>query len=70
MPFEPQPSAGLSPGRTTKRFGTGLGIPVAYKVCKAHGWKLQFGKGEQGGTRVTITAPLYTEDEESEKSDG
>ncbi len=68
MPFEPQPSSGLTPGPTTKRFGTGLGIPVAFKVCKAHGWKLQFGRTERGGTRVTITAPLQTEDEESERS--
>jgi signal transduction histidine kinase len=60
MPFEPQPS-GLTPGPTTKRFGTGLGIPVAFKVCKAHGWKLEFGRGENGGTRVTITAPLSEE---------
>lgn len=69
MPFEPQPSSGLTPGPTTKRFGTGLGIPVAFKVCKAHGWKLQFGATESGGTRVIIAAPLYTEIEESEKTD-
>ncbi len=69
MPFEPQPSSGLTPGPTTKRFGTGLGIPVAFKVCKAHGWKLQFDGTESGGTRVIIAAPLCTEVEESEKTD-
>ncbi len=57
LPFEPQPT-GLTPGPSTKRFGTGLGIPVAFKVCKAHGWKLRFERSENGGTRVTITAPL------------
>lgn len=57
LPFEPQPT-GLTPGPSTKRFGTGLGIPLAFKVCKAHGWKLRFERSENGGTRVTITAPL------------
>jgi len=57
MPFQPEPT-GLTPGPTTKRFGTGLGIPVAFKVCKAHGWKLEFEKGNNGGTRVTLTAPM------------
>ncbi|MGH8597806.1 MAG: HAMP domain-containing protein, partial [Gammaproteobacteria bacterium] len=41
IPFIPNPSD-LTPGPSTKRFGTGLGIPIAFKVCKAHGWVLEF----------------------------
>ncbi len=57
MPFQPDPRE-LSPGPSTKRFGTGLGIPVAYKVCRAHGWQLEFLPGPDGGTRVVISAPV------------
>lgn len=57
MPFLPEPK-GLTPGPSTKRLGTGLGIPVAYKVCRAHGWRLDFQRGEPTGTRIVITAPL------------
>jgi signal transduction histidine kinase len=56
IPFIPEP-AGLEPGPSTKRFGTGLGIPVAFKVCKAHGWTLEFAVTEAPGTRITITVP-------------
>jgi len=56
MPFDPKPSE-LAPGRTTKRFGTGLGIPVAFKVCNTHGWKMSYEKNSPNGTRVVITIP-------------
>lgn len=55
MPFLPEP-AGLEPGPSTKRFGTGLGIPVAFKVCKTHGWQLGF-EVVDNGTLVTLSAP-------------
>jgi len=57
MPFQPKPSE-LAPGPSTKRFGTGLGIPIAFKVCKAHGWRLEFDRGDNGGTKAIITAPV------------
>ncbi len=57
MPFRPEPG-GLEPGPTTKRMGTGLGIPVAFKVCKAHGWNITFEAAAGGGTEVVIRAPL------------
>ena len=57
IPFIPNPSD-LTPGPTTKRFGTGLGIPVAFKVCKAHGWDLSFKVIENTGTLITLSAPL------------
>ena len=57
MPFVPEPGD-LEPGPSTKRFGTGLGIPVAYKICRSHGWDLSFAAVSGGGTEVTISAPL------------
>lgn len=62
LPFQPNPS-GLTPGPSTKRFGTGLGIPVAFKVCRAHGWKLEFETGENGGTRAVICVPTQSRTE-------
>ena len=56
LPFEPRPGE-LEPGPSTKRFGTGLGIPVAFKVCKAHGWTLDFHSTQGVGTRVVLCAP-------------
>ena len=55
MPFTPDPSAISAP--TTKRFGTGLGIPFAFKVCDALGGGLQFAARSAGGTSITITLP-------------
>jgi signal transduction histidine kinase len=57
MPFVPEPGD-LEPGPSTKRFGTGLGIPVAYKICRSHGWDLSFAASPDGGTEVTISAPI------------
>jgi signal transduction histidine kinase len=55
LPFQPEPS-GLAPGPSTKRFGTGLGIPIAYKICGAHGFRLDFLSEAGVGTRVEICA--------------
>ena len=57
IPFDPE-ADGLTPGPSTKRYGTGLGIPFAFKVCDAHGWKLAFSTNPAGGTRITIEVPL------------
>lgn len=55
MPFTPDPSAVSAP--TTKRFGTGIGIPFAFKVCDVLGGGLKFEARLQGGTAVTIQLP-------------
>lgn len=55
IPFQPEPSE-LTPGPTTKRFGTGLGIPVAYKICGVLGHRLDFTIDAGRGTRVDIVA--------------
>ena len=59
LPFEPKPG-NLEPGPSTKRFGTGLGIPIAYKICQGHGWSLSFETTGGVGTLVKITAPKIT----------
>lgn len=56
MPFKPEPHA-QTPGPTTKRFGTGLGIPFAFKVCEELGGALSFDSEPGRGTRITITLP-------------
>ena len=55
--FDPDPR-GLSPGPTTKRGGYGLGIPVAWKICQAHGGAIAIRRRDGGGTRVDVSLPL------------
>jgi Signal transduction histidine kinase len=56
IPFDPRPDT-LAPGPSTKRYGTGLGIPFAFKVCHAHGGKMTFTR-TAGGTQVCLRIPL------------
>lgn len=56
MPFIPDPSL-ESPGPSTKRFGTGLGIPFAFKVCEALSGTLSFKVRKGGGTVVELVLP-------------
>jgi signal transduction histidine kinase len=58
LPFSPRMTLDLQPGQSTKRMGTGLGIPFAQKVCSLHGWSLDFMTREMGGTCVEIGMPL------------
>lgn len=55
MPFTPDPSAMSAP--TTKRFGTGIGIPFAFKVCDVLGGSLRFTARNGGGTTIIISLP-------------
>jgi signal transduction histidine kinase len=56
MPFSPT-AKDLAPGPSTKRFGTGLGIPFAMKVCDVHGGSIAFDKLSPRGTEVRIRLP-------------
>jgi signal transduction histidine kinase len=56
IPFAPDPHV-LSPGPSTKRFGTGLGIPFAFKVCEVLGGKITFEASPPQGTYITLTLP-------------
>ena len=55
--FDPDPRE-LSPGPTTKRGGYGLGIPVAWKICQAHGGAIAIRRRDGGGTRVNVSLPI------------
>ncbi len=56
MPFTPDPHT-LSPGPSTKRFGTGLGIPFAFKVCEVLGGNITFEAAMPRGTCITLSVP-------------
>ena len=56
MPFTPDPHT-LSPGPSTKRFGTGLGIPFAFKVCEVLGGNITFEAALPQGTLITLSLP-------------
>ena len=58
LPFEPKPG-NLEPGPSTKKFGTGLGIPIAFKICQKHGWNLRFNLIEEEGAEAVIAAPIH-----------
>lgn len=62
MPFIPDPY-NLEPGPSTKRYGTGLGIPIAFKICQSHGWELKFSTVDAEGTEAEIIAPLKSDAE-------
>jgi signal transduction histidine kinase len=56
IPFSPT-ARDLAPGPSTKRFGTGLGIPFAMKVCDVHGGSIAFDSLSPRGTEVRIRLP-------------
>jgi signal transduction histidine kinase len=56
IPFSPT-ARDLTPGPSTKRFGTGLGIPFAMKVCDVHGGSIAFDNLSPRGTEVRIRLP-------------
>lgn len=57
MPFTPAPNA-ISPGKSTKRFGTGLGIPFAFKACEVLNGAIKFQTIAPSGTQITLQFPL------------
>ena len=60
--FEPAPHE-LAPGPTTKKGGFGLGIPVAWKICQAHGGAIAIRRRDGGGTRVIVSVPRTVPEE-------
>jgi len=56
MPFKPEPVTS-SPGISTKRFGTGLGIPFAFKVCEVLNGEMEFIALAPEGTQIKLTFP-------------
>jgi signal transduction histidine kinase len=54
IPFAPTSGVQM-PGPTTKRFGTGLGIPFAIRVFELHHAAVAYERVQPRGTRVSIT---------------
>jgi two-component system, NtrC family, sensor kinase len=54
----------FDPFFTTKEIGkgTGLGLSVCYNIIRQHGGTIAINKREQGGTIVTLTFPVITDD--------
>ena len=42
---------------TTKRCGTGLGVPLSKEIIEGHDGKLEYFSKENAGTMVKITLP-------------
>ena len=57
----------FDPFYTTRREtgGTGLGLPIAYRIMKEHGGELSVESAEGEGTTVTLVFPLTTDTERS-----
>jgi two-component system sensor kinase FixL len=47
----------FDPFRTTKKNGTGLGLPMSRTIAEAHGGKLHYAPGEPCGACFTLTLP-------------
>jgi signal transduction histidine kinase len=56
MPFTPEPNS-ISPGKSTKRFGTGLGIPFAFKACEVLDGNIEFRAVQPNGTQIKLILP-------------
>jgi signal transduction histidine kinase len=50
-------ASALVPFYSTKRSGTGLGLPLAREIAEAHGGRLAIANREGGGLVVTLTLP-------------
>ncbi len=52
----------FEPYMTTKSKGTGLGLAIVKKIVEEHGGSIAIENMAEGGTRVSVTLPLLTED--------
>ena len=50
----------LMPFYTTKRKGTGIGLPLCNEIITGHGGRLKIANREGGGVRVIFSIPLQT----------
>jgi two-component system nitrogen regulation sensor histidine kinase GlnL len=52
----------FTPFYTTKTAGNGLGLPICQKIVSDHGGFLQLIDRPEGGTRVKVLLPLFTQE--------
>jgi signal transduction histidine kinase len=54
----------FDPFFTTKEIGmgTGLGLSISYNIIKQHGGEISIVSSEQGGTIITTTFPVITDE--------
>ena len=52
----------FTPFYTTKTAGNGLGLPICQKIVSDHGGFLQIIDRPEGGTRVKVLLPLFTQE--------
>ncbi len=55
-------SRAFEPYVTTKLKGTGLGLAIVHKIIEEHGGGIAIENVAPGGTRVSVTLPLMTEE--------
>jgi signal transduction histidine kinase len=53
----------FEPYMTTKKKGTGLGLPIVKKIVEEHSGRIVIGSSPSGGTQVIISLPLALETE-------
>lgn len=54
---------GALPLASSKRRGTGLGIPFAYKIIHAHSGTLSYGRAPSGGARTIVQLPQHNNEQ-------
>lgn len=53
--FDGDPQEYISPTKTTKRTGGGIGLYIVQKVCQHHLWSIEAQNHEDGGAEFTIS---------------
>ncbi len=54
------PAAAFRPGVTSKRWGTGMGLPLSQQIARRHGGRLVANALEGGGLELVLTLPERT----------
>lgn len=45
----------FTPGFTSKNWGHGIGLFSVFQIAQAHGWRIEVGDADEGGTRFSIS---------------
>ena len=55
-----QPFVRLEESRNRATGGSGLGLAIVSQLCDIHGWTIEIGSSETGGTDAILSIPLQT----------